>query len=82
MGEIDLIMIDGNILVFVEVRMRSSPGFMTGAESITRSKISRLIKTATFYLQTHPQPEDREFRFDVLSMGSRFDWIKNAFTLD
>lgn len=81
-GEIDLIMRERNVLVFVEVRLRSNPDHMSGAESITRRKMQRLIRTATFYLQNHPQAADTEFRFDVISMGTGIDWIKNAFTLD
>ena len=82
MGEIDLIMVDGNTLVFVEVRLRTNPGYMSGAESISRTKIRRLIRTATWYLQTRGQSGTVECRFDVVSLGSRFEWIKNAFTLD
>lgn len=82
MGEIDLVMLDANTLVFVEVRLRNNPRHMSGAESITRRKMIRLIRTATFYLQTHPQSSNIEYRFDVLSMGAETDWIKNAFTLD
>lgn len=82
MGEIDLVMRHDNTLVFVEVRLRSNPRHMSGAESITRRKIQRLIRTATYYLQTHPQTGNTEYRFDVISMGAGVDWIKNAFTLD
>lgn len=82
MGEIDLIMLDGETLVFVEVRLRNNARHMSGAESITRSKMNHLIRTASRYLQTHPRLRDFEFRFDVVSMGSGIDWIQNAFTLD
>ncbi|HKI73999.1 MAG TPA: YraN family protein [Pseudomonadales bacterium] len=82
MGEIDLIMVDGNVLVFVEVRLRTNPDYMNGAESISRTKIRRLIRTATWYLQTRGQHGTMECRFDVVSLGSRFEWIKEAFTLD
>ena len=82
MGEIDLIMIDGNTLVFVEVRLRNNRRHLTGAESITSAKIRRLIRTAQYFLQTHPRIGDLEYRFDVMSMGSTVDWIQDAFTLD
>lgn len=82
MGEIDLIMIDGQTLVFVEVRLRNNTHHLTGAESVTRGKIQRLIRTARLYLQTHPQAPNIDFRFDVVSMGADIDWIRNAFTLD
>lgn len=82
MGEIDLIMVDGHTLVFIEVRLRNNSRHLTGAESVTRRKIQRLIRTARFYLQSHPQPPGVDFRFDVVSMGPHIEWITNAFTLD
>ena len=82
MGEIDLIMNDGNTLVFIEVRLRNNPHHMTGAESVTHRKMQRLIRTARFYLQSQPIGTATEFRFDVISMGAGTDWIKDAFTLD
>lgn len=82
MGEIDLVMSQGNTLVFVEVRLRNNRRHLSGAESITRGKMRRLIKTAQYYLMTHPTNDELEFRFDVISMGEQIDWIVEAFTLD
>ena len=47
-GEIDLIMQEGKILVFVEVRLRSNPRFGSAAASITPQKQQKLIRTAQF----------------------------------
>lgn len=82
MGEIDLIMTDGGTLVFVEVRLRTNPNHVSGAESITRRKIRRILRTAEYYLLAHPQAPGIDFRFDVISMGREIDWIQNAFTVD
>jgi putative endonuclease len=41
-GEIDLIMLDNKVLVFVEVRFRSSISFGSAEESITAQKCHRL----------------------------------------
>ena len=49
-GEIDLIAKDGNTLVFVEVRMRSSMSFGGALESITAQKRVRMIAAARGYL--------------------------------
>jgi putative endonuclease len=88
-GEIDLIMNDNNNIVFVEVRYRRSNNFGSGAESITASKQSKLIKTASLYLQQHDRLNKYPSRFDVVSITGfietddinkiNFDWIKNAF---
>jgi putative endonuclease len=89
MGEIDLIMKDEDSLVFVEVRYRKNNNFGSGAESITASKQSKLIKTASLYLQRHDKLNKYPSRFDVVSItgfietsnidNMNFDWIKNAF---
>ncbi|XOV87291.1 MAG: YraN family protein [Pseudomonadota bacterium] len=82
MGEIDLIMQDGNTLCFIEVRLRNNRNYASGAESITHNKIRKLIKTAQLYIMSHHQPPDINYRFDVVSLGSGIEWIKHAFTLD
>ncbi|MFK5913222.1 MAG: YraN family protein [Woeseiaceae bacterium] len=89
MGEIDLIMKDKETLVFVEVRYRRSNNFGSGAESITYTKQTKLIKTASLYLQKHAKLNQNPSRFDVVSITGlintsdinkiNFDWIENAF---
>jgi len=88
-GEIDLIMQHNDSLVFVEVRYRRNTDFGSGAESITASKQSKLIKTASAYLQQHAKLSKHPARFDVVSITGpietsninniNIDWIENAF---
>jgi putative endonuclease len=79
-GEIDLIMKDGNCLVFVEVRLRSNAAFGSAASSITAKKQQKLIATAQHYLQQHGE---QQCRFDALLMqkvsNENIEWIRNAF---
>lgn len=82
MGEIDLIMLDRDALVFVEVRLRNNPHHGSGADTVTRSKMRKIARTAEFYLLQHPVPANLDCRFDVISMDNKIDWIQNAFTLD
>ena len=83
-GEIDLIMLDNIVLVFVEVRYRNSDRFGTGADSITRAKRQRIINTAKHFLQRR-KSLDELCRFDVISAsrdsanGMKLNWIKHAF---
>lgn len=84
-GELDVIMEDGETIVFVEVRYRRNSHFGDGAESVTKTKQGKLISSALYYLQQHPEFNDRPSRFDVvaitnLQQQSDIDWIKNAFT--
>lgn len=86
-GEIDLIMLDGDYLVFVEVRYRSNPRFGSGAESIDQRKQSRLLAAAARYLQDLRRSTTQAARFDVVSITPQQDinaihWIKDAFQAD
>ncbi len=80
-GEIDLIMRDGEEIVFVEVRMRRQEYLGSAIESVTQSKQSKLIRTALLYLQKTEALDRVNCRFDVLGINDRnqFDWIQNAF---
>lgn len=83
-GEIDIIMRQGESLVFVEVRQRSRHDYGSALESITPKKQHRIIQTAHYYLQRNPQQKNDPCRFDVvviepLSGEEKIQWIKNAF---
>ncbi|EKF74276.1 hypothetical protein A11A3_09760 [Alcanivorax hongdengensis A-11-3] len=84
-GEIDLVMLDRDTLVFVEVRWRNSRHFGGALASVDHHKQQRLIKAAQHYLARHPQHHHRPCRFDVLGQEPddggtvRYQWIQNAF---
>lgn len=83
-GEIDLIMRDGETLVFVEVRLRSSGRFGGAAASITEAKRRKIVATAQHYLaRCRPTPP---CRFDVVLLGSgappKIEWLPDAFAAD
>lgn len=80
-GEIDLIMRDGAAVVFVEVRMRTSPGYGCAAESITLTKQRKLIQTAKHYLSLLDREPPCRFDAVLLSGGNQIEWIRDAFTL-
>ncbi len=86
LGELDLVLRDGDGLAFVEVRFRRSSDFGSGAESVGVSKRRRLIAAAQHYLQRHPKLADLPCRFDVVAIGPgaspQVEWIRNAFSLD
>lgn len=80
-GEIDLIMREQDMLVFVEVRYRGATSFATGIASVDSHKQARLMATAEHYLQRHPCDADRSCRFDVVSVSpDSIRWVKNAFS--
>lgn len=79
-GEIDLVMQDGDTLVFVEVRSRSRNDFGSAAESINAAKQRRIMLTAREYLARHADPPP--CRFDVVTLDGNQaepEWIRDAF---
>lgn len=83
-GELDIIMRDGDTLVFVEVRQRKSNLFGGAAQSIDRRKMKKCALAAQCWLKQNSQFARMPCRFDaVLLTGSEnnwaIDWIQNAF---
>jgi len=83
-GELDLVMRDGDIVVFVEVRYRRSQGFGGGLDSVGASKRERLAKAASVFLQANPGLTRNPCRFDVVAISGAADapsihWQRNAF---
>jgi len=86
LGEIDLIAEEGDNLVFIEVKTRSSTDRGHPFESIGSRKQRQLIKAAREYLGKHGF-EERYCRFDAVSVlhgdgEPQLELIKNAFELD
>lgn len=85
-GEIDLVMRDGDSLVFVEVRYRRRADFGHPAETVTRSKRARILHCASCYLQQH-RAWNEATRFDVVCIegsatGPHIEWLRNAFSAE
>lgn len=96
-GEVDIIAKDGNQLVFIEVKTRSSDNQEFLRTSVNRGKSKRLAKTAVYYLKKNKY-QGVTARFDVVFViiknGSpphqkfwrgdrhKIELVKDAFRLD
>ena len=65
-GEIDLVALDGEVLVFVEVKLRKGR-FFKPEEALGETKRSRILRASESYLAAYEGP-DREVRFDVVAI--------------
>lgn len=86
-GELDLVMLDGGCVVFVEVRRRASERFGGAAMSVDAAKRRKLARAAQAWLSSHRQFANAACRFDVVAVSPgagelACDWIRSAFTLD
>lgn len=80
-GEIDIIAADGEYLVFIEVKYRSSPASGYPEEAVTQQKQRRIVNAARYYMMVSGC-ENVPVRFDVVSvMPGKIRLIRNAFTL-
>ena len=67
-GEIDLVALHGEELVFVEVRARSSVASGRAAESVDARKLRHLMTAAAKFIERHPEHEDRIWRLDLVAI--------------
>jgi putative endonuclease len=87
-GELDLIMLDDGVLVFVEVRCRRGRSLTRAALTVNRSKQQRLAATALWFIARHPEFEGHPTRFDIVGFDRAPGreppdaWIRNAFHPD
>lgn len=84
-GEIDLIMQEGETLVFVEVKYRKSKNFGGAIAAVSSTKQNKIKHCATFYLHKMNLNEyNTPCRFDVITLEGEISqpqvtWLKNAF---
>jgi putative endonuclease len=84
-GEIDLIMLDEDCLVFVEVRFRARNRFTTAALSIGVAKQRKIIRAAAYFIACRQRYANAIIRFDVVGIDSAMpgqytiQWIRDAF---
>jgi putative endonuclease len=83
-GEIDLIMRQNDQLVFVEVKSRTSLAFGQPEDSIRPQKLNRMIRSAEYYIQQHPESSGF-YRIDVIAIFGRaqdpspeIEWFENV----
>ena len=87
LGEIDLIMLDADCLVFVEVRYRSGKRLVPAVQTVDLFKQRKLGRAAEMYLARRQACSGRKARFDVVGIDRdpngeiRFEWLRNAFSV-
>lgn len=82
-GEIDLIMLHGDCLTFVEVRCRKSTRFSSPAPTVDIHKQRKILRTAAMFLASKRRYARHTLRFDVVAIAGgkngTIEWIQDAF---
>ncbi len=68
-GEIDLICLDGDEIVFVEVKTRVSVDGVSPEESVTTQKIGHVLRSGEYYLDSVSHKD--AWRIDVIAIETR-----------
>ena len=84
-GELDLIVLDRRVVVFVEVKTRTGHGFGSPLEAVEFRKQRKMIQAAQFFL-AEKRLEQRDARFDVVGVSwpgrePVVEHVENAFEL-
>jgi putative endonuclease len=84
-GELDLIVLDQRVIVFVEVKTRTGSGYGTPLDAVEFRKQQKMILAAQFFLNAKKLGQ-REARFDVVGISwpggePAIEHIENAFDL-
>jgi putative endonuclease len=86
-GELDLVCLDGGVIVIVEVRYRATSEFGGALASVTWRKRRKLIRATEFLRQRLPEWHARALRFDVIAVQGgpdgtqQMNWVRDAFRL-
>lgn len=67
-GEIDLIMRDGDVLVFIEVKTRRGERLGAAEESVTPAQAGRLLRAADTFFVERPELADSFWRVDLVAV--------------
>ena len=72
-GELDLVMDDGDDLVFIEVKARRSEAAGRAEEGLGKKQQAILLRTAEMYALTMPGAEGRYWRIDFIAVSLGYD---------
>lgn len=79
-GEIDLVGIERNCLVFFEVKYRASNAAGEPEEAVNIYKQKKICRVSEYFLYTHPYYANQMIRYDVIAIsGEKIRWHKAAF---
>lgn len=84
-GEIDIVAVDGETLVYVEVKTRTSHAFGSATEAVTPWKLRSLVRTAKFYKNARKNLPELEridvVGIDLMDVNPKYEFVKNAYPI-
>lgn len=81
LGEVDIIALHQDTLVFVEVKYRAVDDHGQPSDAVNHQKQVRISNVASYYVHTHKKYSNSNCRFDVVSIvGKEITLYQNAFS--
>lgn len=75
-GELDIVALDGDVLVVIEVKTRSGLGYGHPSEGVTRQKLARLRRLAALWAGEHRQAVDRAAEREGIPLPRRWSALR------
>jgi putative endonuclease len=83
LGELDLVMQDGETVAVIEVRSRARGDYGLAAETVDRRKQAKLVRATRVWLARRPELAERPLRFDVVTLDAgALEWRREAFDVE
>jgi putative endonuclease len=80
LGELDLVMQDGDTVAVIEVRSRARSDRGSAAETVDRRKQARVVRATRVWLARRPEFAEQPLRFDVVTLDAgALEWRREAF---
>ena len=80
LGELDLVMQDGDTVAVIEVRSRSRTDYGAAAETVDHRKQAKLVRATRLWLARRPELAEQPLRFDVVTLDAgALEWRREAF---
>lgn len=79
-GELDIVALDGETLVFVEVKVRTGERIGVAEDSLDSRKLGRLLRAAEMYVESHLEHVDRLWRVDFVAITLSVDGVVRRYS--
>ena len=79
-GEIDIVALDGETLVFIEVKARTGERAGAAEDAVDFRKLGRLLRAGEMYVESHPEHGDRLWRVDVVAITLALDGVVRRYS--
>lgn len=81
LGEVDIVAMDGPILVFTEVKTRASRAYGSALDAITEQKLQKILKTAQYFMMVEDLT-DKQIRIDAAEVylnSKEINYLENVY---